>query len=143
MLTKWVMSDYDDCILFLLAKAYQQVSASFKGRLKEYGLTPVQNLVLSALREEDGVPIGEIGRKLVLDPATLAGTLDRMAVAGWVDKTPDAQDGRVVRVWQTEKARQNGPELGREIQEINENALRGLSLEEKLLLKRLLRDLKA
>jgi DNA-binding MarR family transcriptional regulator len=143
MLAKSVMSDYDDCILFLLAKAYQQVIASFKGRLKEYGLTPVQNLVLSALREEDGVSIGEIGRKLLLDPATLAGTLDRMSAAGWLDKIPDAQDGRVVRVWQTEKARQNSPELSREIREINEKALRGLSLEEKLLLKRLLRDLKA
>jgi DNA-binding MarR family transcriptional regulator len=66
-----------------------------------------------------------------------------MSAAGWLDKIPDAQDGRVVRVWQTEKARQNSPELSREIREINEKALRGLSLEEKLLLKRLLRDLKA
>lgn len=137
------MNDYDDCILFLLAKAYQQVSAGFKAGLREYGLTPVQNLVLAALREEDGVPIGEIGRKLVLDPATLAGTLDRLASAGWIEKTPDAQDGRVVRVWQTEKARQSGPALSREIRQINEKAVRGLSLEEKLLLKRLLRELKA
>lgn len=137
------MNDYEGCILFLLAKAYQQVSSGFKARLKERGLTPVQNLVLAALREEDGVPIGEIGRKLVLDPATLAGTLDRMASAGWVEKQPDAEDGRVVRVWQTQKAREAGPGLSQDIREVNDDALQGLTHEERVLLKRLLRDLQA
>ena len=137
------MNDYRDCIGFLLAKASQRVSGVFKARLRPYGLTPVQNLILSALREEDGVPVGEIGRKLALDTATLTGTLDRMAQAGWVEKRPDPEDGRVVRVWMTERAREAGAALQREIQEINAEVLAPFTLEERIVLKRLLREFQA
>ncbi len=137
------MNDYQDCIGFLLAKASQRVSGVFKTRLRPYGLTPVQNLILSALREEDGVPVGEIGRKLGLDTATLTGTLDRMAQAGWLEKRPDPDDGRVVRVWTTGKAREAGDDLQREIQRINAEVLDRFTLEERVLLKRLLREFQA
>jgi hypothetical protein len=46
---------YEECIVFHLAKAYQRAHASLKRRLAPYGLTPVQYLVLEAIREEEGL----------------------------------------------------------------------------------------
>ena len=76
------MAAYNDCIIFLLTKANQKVQGGLKRRLSGHGLTPVQNLILEALWEKEGQSAGEIGRKLLLDNATLSGVLDRMALTG-------------------------------------------------------------
>ena len=66
------MKTYDDCIIFLLAKAYQKAHGDFKRRLQLYGLTPIQHLIIEALWDEDGLSASEIGKKLVLDGAKKA-----------------------------------------------------------------------
>ena len=40
------MAQYEDCIIFLLAKAYQKAHGNFKQHLLPYGITPVQHLIL-------------------------------------------------------------------------------------------------
>ena len=53
------MSVYHDCILYLLANAYQKAYACFKKRLHEYGLTPVQSLVVMGISEAEGLSAKE------------------------------------------------------------------------------------
>jgi DNA-binding MarR family transcriptional regulator len=134
---------YEDCIVYLLAKAYQHAHAVAKKRLAVFGLTPVQQLVLAALWEEEGVSAGDLGKKVKLDPATLSGLLDRMVEGGWVIKETDPEDKRLLRIFLTERARETAPELVRERDKANDEILQNLSLEEKILLKRLLRDVRA
>ena len=97
------MKNYEDCIVFLLAKAYQKAHGSFKKRLFPFGLTPIQHLILEALWDEDGQSAGDIGKKLVLDGATLSGVLDRLATGGWVVKETDDEDKRILRIHLTKK----------------------------------------
>ena len=137
------MENYQDCIVFLLAKAYQKAHGSFKKRLHAYGLTPIQFLTLAALSEEDGLSAGEIGKRLVLDNATLSGVLDRLADRDWVEKQTDLNDKRLLRIYLTDKAKDLREELLREREQANEEILHTLSVEEKVLLKRLLRDVQA
>jgi len=134
------MTTYDDCIIFLLAKAYQKAHGIFKRRLQANGLTPIQHLILEALWLEEGLSAGEIGKRLVLDSATLSGVLDRMAEAGWVLKETDPEDKRIVRVYLSRKAQTLRQTLSWEREKANEEILQGFTLEEKVLLKRLLRD---
>ena len=136
------MTDFEDCIVFLLAKAYQRAHGVFKKRLLGYGLTPVQHLILEALWHEEGLSSGDIGKKLVLDSATLSGVLDRMAEKEWIIKGTDEEDKRFLRVYLTDRARALKPRLTMEREQVNEEILGRFSLEEKLLLKRLLRDLR-
>lgn len=136
------MIDYRECIVFLLAKAHQSAQAAFKNRLQALGLTTVQGLVLGSLTEEEGVSVGEIGRKLGLDTATLAGVLDRLTSAEWIRRETDPEDARVGRLYLTERAKVALPELSSAIEAANQDLLGGFSLEEKLLLKRMLRDLR-
>ena len=136
------MESFEDCIIFLLAKAYQRAHGILKDELRPFGLTTVQQLILALLEREDGLSAGEIGQKLVLDSATLSGILERMADNGWISKEADPNDRRVVRVFLTAKARELGPELRQARERSNQEILAGLSLEEKILVKRLLRDMR-
>jgi DNA-binding MarR family transcriptional regulator len=135
------MKSFDDCILFLLAKAYQKAHGDFKKRLQPYGLTPIQHLVLEALWDQDGLSAGDIGKRLVFDGATLSGILDRLAASGWVSKQADAADKRMLRICLTRKSKDLRAELSAARNKTNENILARFSLEEKVLLKRLLRDI--
>ncbi len=133
---------YEDCVVYLLAKAYQRAHAVAKRRLAVYGLTPVQQLVLAAVHQEEGISAGDLGKKLTLDPATLSGILDRMAERGWILKQTDPADKRLLQISLTDEARDLGPTLMRERDKANDEILADLSFEEKVLLKRLLKDLK-
>ena len=132
---------YEDSIIFLLAKAYQKAHADFKKRLIPFGLTPIQHLILEALWIKDGIPAKEIGERLVLDGATLSGILDRLTSNGWIVKKIDPDDKRVQRIYLTEKSSETRPDLAEQRNNANAALMQNLSLEEKVLLKRLLRDL--
>jgi len=136
------MVEYHECIVFLLAKAYQKAHGNLKRRLGKYGLTPIQTLILAALWEEEGLPAGEIGKRLVLDNATLSGVLDRLADKGWIHKEPDPYDKRVVRIYLDIKGKAQKERLLHEREKTNQEVLRDFTLEEKVLLKRLLREVK-
>ena len=135
------MVNFRNNVAFIIAKAHQQAQSLLKAKLKDFGLTPVQCLVLESLWEEEGLSIGEVSRRLALDTATLAGVLDRMVVAGWVQREVDAADARVTRVNLTDKADAITAELAMTIELTNNQLLSKFSLEEKLLFKRFLRDI--
>ena len=136
------MAVYDDCIVFLLAKAFQKAHGNMKERLRTYDLTPPQHLVLEALWEEEGLSAGDIGRKLILDSATVSGILDRMVEGGWITKRTDEEDNRFIRVYVSSKAKELKSSLIDERKEANEDILSSLTLEESVLLKRLLREIR-
>ena len=98
-----IPEDSPDCMVFLLGKAYQKAHGDFKKRLKPYGLTNIQHLVLEGLWHHEGVTASELGKSLILDKATLSGVLDRMVEAGWLIKKQDAEDLRVSRLFPSEK----------------------------------------
>ncbi len=135
------MANYEDCILFLLSKAYQKAFGNFKKRLQEYGLTPVQSLVLMTISEEEGLSAGDIGKRLVLDYATLSGVLDRLAEGGWIIKGTSDADKRLLKIYLTPKAREMTGIILKERDGLNEDILSPLKPEERILLKRMLKDL--
>jgi len=133
---------YEDCIVFLLAKAYQKAHSAFKQKLAPFGITPVQHLILAVLSEEDFLSPAEISEKVAMDGATLSGVLERMAEAGLIKKEENPQDRRSIRVSLTSKAKRMREDLAGQRRAINEELTAKLSVEERLLLKRMLKDLK-
>ena len=130
-----------DCTIFMLAKAYQRAHGDFKKALKPFKLTNIQHLVLEALWYQEGYTAAELGKFLVLDKATLSGVLDRLVDHGWIRKEPDPDDGRVVRLYTAEKAEEMKDELIALRKTANEKLLSVFKPEERILLKRFLRDL--
>jgi DNA-binding MarR family transcriptional regulator len=136
-----VPSDIPDCTFFILAKAYQKAHRQFKQLLRPYALTNLQHLVLEGLWHQQGVTATELGKLLVLDKATLSGVLGRMLDSGWIRKDRNPEDGRVFRLYTTQKADALKDELIVLRVAANGNLLSGFSPEEKALFKRLLRNL--
>ncbi|MCX7750564.1 MAG: MarR family transcriptional regulator [Candidatus Bipolaricaulota bacterium] len=62
-------------------------------------------MVLFHLGREDGLPQGELARQTLVRPATLTEVLQRMEAAGLIERRADPVDGRVSRVYLTEKGR--------------------------------------
>jgi DNA-binding MarR family transcriptional regulator len=77
-----------------------------------------------------------------MDSATLSGVLERMADGGMIKREENPGDRRSIRVSLTGRARKMQEDLAGQRKAINEKLTEKLTLEEKLLLKRMLRDLK-
>ena len=136
------MAQYEDCIIFLLAKAYQKALSAFKQRLAPFGITPVQHLILAVLSEKEFLSPAEISDQIAMDGATLSGVLERMTEAGLIKKEENPEDRRSIRVSLTAKAKRMREDLAEQRKAINEELTSRFSLEERLLLKRMLKDLK-
>jgi len=124
------MSEFGGCIVFLLAKAYRKAHGVLRRRLADFGITPIQHLVLEAIGEDEGLSAGEIGKRVALDSATLSGVLDRLQQAGWIGKQVDEVDRRVLRVSLTAKARETLPALVEQRKGANSEVLGSLTEQE-------------
>ncbi len=133
--------DLPECTVFLLGKAYQKAHGDFKKQLKPFGLTNMQHLVLEGLWYEQGITATELGKSLILDKATLSGVLERMVEGGWLEKREDPEDARINCLYPSEKANRMKKELIGARKLANEELLTDFSTEERVLLKRFLRDL--
>ncbi|NOX33801.1 MAG: MarR family transcriptional regulator [Deltaproteobacteria bacterium] len=132
--------DVPDCMVFLLAKAYQKAHADFKKQLIPYGLTNLQHLVLEGLWYKQGMTAAQLGKFLILDKATLSGVLERMVKGGWIKKQINKKDKRLLSIYTSPKADNLKNDLTKERQKANQEILQGFSIEEKILFKRFLTD---
>jgi MarR family transcriptional regulator, organic hydroperoxide resistance regulator len=129
------MERIEDCISFLLGKAYQQVQQASKQRLAPHGVTPVQYALLRVLWERDGQTGAELGERLQLDSATITGLLDRLERAGLIERRADPGDRRVNRIFATAQMRGLQPALDQAMDEVNISFLAALATAEKAQLK--------
>ena len=69
--------------------------------LKPLGITRSQWWVLAFLSRRDGMKQTDLAADLDLTKVAIGGLLDRMDAAGFVERRPDQNDGRVRRVYLT------------------------------------------
>lgn len=92
-------------LCFPLYAAARQVVSLYTPHLKELGLTYTQYIVFLVLWEKDGIPVGELGRRLYLDNGTLTPLLKKLESAGYLTRSRDKVDERVVIVTLTDAGR--------------------------------------
>ncbi len=92
-------------LCFPLYAAARHVTGLYTPCLKPLGLTYTQYIVFLVLWEKDGLTIGEIGEKLLLDNGTLSPLLKKMEQAGYVERRRSSEDERVVVITLTETGR--------------------------------------
>ena len=92
-------------LCFPLYAAARSVTSLYTPYLKPLGLTYTQYIVFLALWERDGVSVGELCEKLMLDNGTLSPLLKKMQRSGYVERTRSAEDDRVVLITLTEEGR--------------------------------------
>ena len=99
------MLKLDNQLCFPLYAAARQVVSLYTPHLQELGLTYTQYIVFLVLWEGDGIPVGELGRRLYLDNGTLTPLLKKLESAGYLTRSRDKDDERVVTVTLTESGR--------------------------------------
>ncbi len=92
-------------LCFPLYAAARNVTNLYTPLLSPLGLTYTQYLVFLVLWERDGIPVGAIGEKLMLDNGTLSPLLKKLQQAGYIERRRSEADERVVVITLTEKGR--------------------------------------
>lgn len=100
-------------------------------RIKPLGLTTGTFPALLELWDKDGLTQKQLVERLDIEQATMANTLARMERDGLVTRRKDETDGRVQRVWLTERARALQAPATAAAMEENAAALSALSTEER------------
>jgi DNA-binding MarR family transcriptional regulator len=88
----------DDYLLYLLARASDEVSAAFHARLRKYGLQVAEWRVLATLSDGDGMRLGDLAAAALQRQPTMTKIIDRMESAGLVERRPGTDDRRQVRI---------------------------------------------
>ncbi len=92
-------------LCFPLYAASRNVIGLYTPWLKPLGLTYTQYIVFLVLWERDGLSVGELCERLMLDNGTLSPLLKKMQQAGYVERRRSEEDDRVVVVTLTEAGR--------------------------------------
>ncbi len=93
-------------LCFPLYAASRSVINLYTPWLKPLGLTYTQYIVLLVLWEKDGITVGEICDRLMLDNGTLSPLLKKMQQAGIIDRKRSEADDRVVLISLTEEGKE-------------------------------------
>ncbi len=92
-------------LCFPLYAASRSVVSLYTPWLKPLGLTYTQYIVFLVLWEQDGITVGEICERLMLDNGTVSPLLKKMQQAGYIEKKRSEEDDRRVLITLTEEGR--------------------------------------
>lgn len=132
----------DNQLCFPLYAAARRVTALYTPVLKPLGLTYTQYIIFLALWEENSMTVSRLMKRLFLDVGTLSPILKKLEREGYITRTRNEDDQRVVTVTLTE----SGRALKEKVRDVPLKIMRCINLSgedaEKLhlLLHRLLKD---
>jgi DNA-binding MarR family transcriptional regulator len=91
-----------------IMRAQQIVLAAVDGALRPFGLTfaRYEGLVLLLFSKRGSLPLGIMGQRLMIHPASVTNIIDRLEVQGLVRRSPHPTDGRTTLAEITEAGRQ-------------------------------------
>ena len=111
-------------VCYKLSRVMRKVHRYYESSFSEYGITPAQFYVLSAVWENDGVKFKDLAKSLEMDGSTLTSILDRLERQDLLERRDDPEDRRSLLIFLKDKAKQNilqitclAEKLNHEIQE--------------------------
>lgn len=129
---------YQDGIFEILSEIMKHSFIRAHSSLRKYNIYPGQAMVLFTLNEKDGQSQKELCESLKVRPATITVMLKRMEKSELIIRKSDEKDKRVTRIYILEKAKDICKELEAIHKKFEKEMLINLSVEEKVILKRLL-----
>ena len=121
----------DPAFGFLVHDISRMLRKRFDRRARGIGLTKSQWIVMAHLARHEGIHQGGLAEILEIEPATLARHLDRLEETGWIERRSDPADRRAWRLHLTAKAAPVLDKMGDLVEITTQEALAGLSREER------------
>ena len=131
----------EESLGYLVNRAARMMAHELGERLRPAGVGIGQWAVLMFLWARDGMSQAELSRVVAIEPPTMVRTIDRMVRDGFVKRVPDPGDGRVTRIYLTERGRALRDELVPHAAAVNAATLRRLTPDEAQSLRTLLAKL--
>jgi DNA-binding MarR family transcriptional regulator len=103
-----------------LMRAQQIVLAAVDGALRPFGLTfaRYEGLVLLLFSKRGSLPLGIMGQRLMIHPASVTNIIDRLEVQGLVRRSPHPTDGRTTLAEITEAGRRLAREATKAVNDV-------------------------
>ncbi|AMJ63528.1 hypothetical protein AXW83_07770 [Bosea sp. PAMC 26642] len=120
----------DEQIGFLMRRAQQRHIAIFQRIMGDDGPTPTQFAAMSKLSAGGEISQNLLGRMTAMDPATIKGVIARLEERGLVERLPDPDDQRRLRVRLSAAGHAAIPALTEKARAITAATLAPLSREE-------------
>ncbi|MFT0858539.1 MarR family winged helix-turn-helix transcriptional regulator [Ancylobacter sp. G4_0304] len=95
----------ENFLCFAVYSANHAFNRVYKPMLDRLGLTYPQYVAMVALWSGDGLTVGQLGERVLLETNTLTPLLKRMEAAGLVRRVRDSLDERQVRIFLTDHGR--------------------------------------
>ena len=92
-------------LCFPIYAAARAVTSAYTPFLKTLGLTYTQYILFLVLWEKDGLTVGEICKRLMLDSGTLSPVLKKLRQQGYIEKSQSTADERSFIITLTDKGR--------------------------------------
>ena len=132
-----------DHLGYLVTRVCQAFRGARAGRLSEIDLHCGQDLLLLMVSAEAGLTPSEVAERLAVEPPTVTKMVQRMEKAGRLQKRADPADARAVCLHLTEAGRRLQAEVHACWDDLEAQATAGLTVEERIVLRRLLLHLLA
>jgi MarR family transcriptional regulator for hemolysin len=120
-------NDADRSVGFLISDLARLLRRSFDRRVQALGLTQVQWRAILNLSRAEGMTQSALAEALEVKPITLARLIDRMEVAGWVERRNHPLDRRAVQLYLTAKSAPLLAEIQTRARTLIDEATAGLS----------------
>lgn len=126
-----MVTDGTDRLGFLIHDAARLLRKRFEARAAGLGLSAAQWRLLVWAAKEEGIAQARMAEILEIEPISVSRMVDRMEEGGWIERRPDAADRRVRMIFPTEKARDAYAGVKSMAGEVYEQALKGLSAQDR------------
>jgi DNA-binding MarR family transcriptional regulator len=111
----------------VFTRAAKLMRGAADAAFSRHGVRVGQNLVLERLWDKDGLTPGDLAHQLGVSTPTVVKMATRMEAAGLVERRPDDEDARLVRLYLTRRGRAVRRPLERELEELTERATANLT----------------
>jgi len=133
----------DESLGFLIAEAERASKRVLFARITEHGIRRGGWFVLRALWENEGMTQRELAQRLGLMETSVLEMVRAMESDGLVTRTRDTEDKRKVRIHLSAQGRAIEPQLMQVAQTVNDQMVQDLTQAEAVLLKLLLKKVRA
>lgn len=116
---------------FLLHDASRLMRRRFEQYSSRHGLSSAQWRLLVRVFKEEGVAQARLAELLEIEPISVSRLVDRMESAGWIERRTESSDRRVRGIHLTDRSRRIFGDMRGVAEGVFEQALTGLSPEQR------------
>ena len=132
----------ESSVFVLLFQIMQLAKYQAVKRMEELELKPSQAAILFSLHCKGNMSQRELAEMIGITPPSMTVALRKMEERGYIVRKTDSNDQRVIRIQLASKGVECVEGVKGVIRELEEITVQGLSPEEKILVKRLLREMR-